>query len=487
MVSTRRAQALVAVALLVGCDGSKRFIAQENWVQAPDLRIALISLNTDHQVVALTGEEPLDVDLPEAFQRTDQGEVWLFGYTGDEIRAAFPSLTGKSKAELAALMKPSFELDGQPLPPAREVLRTDLSKQLPERLSYSAAGWSLWTNAVARGTVPDINLHIDQSALCAGIDMATILGPQGEHLDQIAAVDDQSAIVVSSALPYARSAPLRLYRLSGTEIVGLAAQTMTGSVARPLAWDATQGVGYGVAQHRLFAFDATGAARTPPPAPAGYPTFEEVAVGRDGSFFALLYWGLGNLGQGVAYTRQGQTLELLTPGIDQHPTDLFFAVNANRALAYSVCWGAIFDGHSWATALFDQNCMTNTGSRRTLRFLAGDQETLIGVGNGGFISVQDGAGEFIEAQVPAARGHTLWTAAGLRHGRVLVGGEGGTLLVRTLGTWCKLPVDPGLRVYAASATPSGQTAYVLAGPPGLRPDLTGGPSTVITVRVPLAR
>jgi len=486
-VPPRRAHLLAALALLSGCDGSKRFIAQENWVETPDLRIALVSLNSEHQVVALDGPEPLDVVLPEAFQRTDKGEVWLFGYTVDDVRAAFPSLAGKSSSEIAALLRPSFALDGQALPPAREVLRADLSKDLPTRLSYSAASWGLWTSAVARGTVPDVQLHIDQSALCAGIDQATILGPEREHLDQIVAVDDQAAIVVSSALPYSRTEPLRLYRLSGTEITGLAPQTVTGSVARPIAWDATQGTGYGIAQHRLFAFDASGASRPPPPPPAGYTSFEEVAVGRDGSFFALLFWGIGNLGQGVVYTRQGQTLELLTPGIDQHPTDLFFAVNASRALAYSVCWGAVYDGHSWATALFDQNCMTNTGSRRTLRFLAGDPETLIGVGNGGFISLQDGSGEFIEARVPEARGRTLWTAAGLRGGRVLVGGDGGTLLVRTLGTWCKLAVDPSLRVYAASASPSGQTAYVLAGPPGLRPDLTGGPSTLITVRVPLAR
>ncbi len=93
-------------ALLSGCEGPTRYLAQENWNRPPDIRIALVSLRNDHRVAALAGTAAFDIELPDSFERGDKGEVWMFGYSQADIIDAFPPLAGKQNDEIAALLKP---------------------------------------------------------------------------------------------------------------------------------------------------------------------------------------------------------------------------------------------------------------------------------------------------------------------------------------------------------------------------------------------
>ncbi|MFO0722451.1 MAG: hypothetical protein U1E65_01630 [Myxococcota bacterium] len=479
----RTAQTAATLLLLSGCGGGGRYVAEENWTTKPDLRVVLVALRDERRVFAVPEDAPLSLSLPNDFGAGNDGQVWVFGYSRAALSAAFPGLQGRTTSEMATLLQPSFDPGGSALPAAAEVLRTDLGPKSGSPLRYAAVGFSAYLDAVDRGALSAPTLHLDASVLCSAISSQRLDSPSGVHFDQVAAIDDDRAILAASAWPRDAQAPVRLYGVNGGQLSELTALPATGTVSSPITWDPITNVGYAVAHDSLYAFDASGSPRIAPSAPPGRTIFREVSAGRDGSLFALI---IGAHGPSVFFLRPGGFDEVFT-SIAAHGVELLYAVGAERAIAYTNCAGHILGPSGWEQGIQDPGCPTDPEGRRlTIRRFAGDADTLIAVGNGGTVAlVTEGVPPLLA--VPEAQGHSLLAAAGLTRGRALVAGDGGTLLVRAYGVWCSVDLSAGLRVNAASAAVSGETAYVLAGPPAGAGADTTWPTAVVRVRVPLAR
>jgi hypothetical protein len=131
----------------------------EPWRSAPEVRLAVLSSDEGVQVWALDARAPVRAELEAA-----QGaELWLLGYRGDTLRAAFPGLAGVDVAALPARLAPRLGGDGdEPTPTADEVLQAVVEPELG--LRYTARSWTDWRARAARGL--ELRLVVDDAAVC---------------------------------------------------------------------------------------------------------------------------------------------------------------------------------------------------------------------------------------------------------------------------------------------------------------------------------
>ena len=87
----------------------------EPWRSAPEVRLAVLSSDEGVQVWALDARAPVRAELEAA----EGAELWLLGYRGDTLRAAFPGLAGVDVAALPA------RCGGRKCPPSVSLRPTD--------------------------------------------------------------------------------------------------------------------------------------------------------------------------------------------------------------------------------------------------------------------------------------------------------------------------------------------------------------------------
>jgi hypothetical protein len=447
----------VSVALFAGCD--QRFVGVEPWEGSAGLRVVTSFSPLTKEARVLSGGEAYEVALGDLFERGESLDVWLFAYSSEQRVEQYPGLAGKSEAELAAILSPTFGSEGAFEPsPAREVLHAEVTSAGTKEITYERKGWSDWLEEVEAKRVVPFSFVIPRSEICSAITVRRIDAPPDLEIAGLAAASDELAFF--SAAKTGTTALI----IGGIE--GDAAQELRrvdlGSPPRgKIERNPIDGSVWGVTERgRVFRFAENGELRDVPEQDF---RASQVSVGLDGTVIAV-----------------GSSMNRLedrrwAPFFDHLPAPIGFleVVRADRMAAWLNLWVYFFGGSDWDAELyvpqFDQ----------LLIDVSGDDEVMVAVGYDGYVRVRD---EQTWTTPPFDLGRNdLHTAAALRRGRFIAAGRSGAAGVWNGRAWCPLSTGFSGLFHASAGSPSGRSA-LLAG--AVEEGGSGPRSVIFRVEIP---
>jgi len=468
MLRTLTALALAAAHL--GC-GDKRYLAEEPWAHAPDVRIALV--HHDHNtIVALGPTEKFDISLdPDATERHGT-DVWLLAYRADTLKTAFPGFA--SVAELAPRLRPAVApTPGFVAPMADEILFAHLGPDTSSALQYEK---KTWADLAAAGL--EVRFAVETEAFCGGYTVDTFPAPAGLHLDAVAAPDEDHPMLVGSDRSSTTTASLYRFDDGTFTRVGIAGR---GPITEKMAFDPKS--------QSLWLIDAEDrpvhlgldAQRLPiptlPPYRGRVPRVREVAAGLDGTVMILAQAESAgtpfpiNVPFVIDLTGEWK-LGFKTNEVPATPFQLLEVVGTRRAAAWTLCWISTYldpdQTTGWNIEFADIECDRH-GVPTTVRDVSGHLDQFVVVGTAGLVSFRDEESKTWPRPDDPSSGSPgpgypeLLTAAALGDGRAIVAGNEGTLLFRTHGGWCTLdPQLAGHRIFRSARSPTFETVYLIA-------------------------
>jgi hypothetical protein len=155
----------------VGC-GSKRFVAEERWAEAPELRVAVLRHGDQLRVSAVAGATPLKLDLEADAPDRGGTEIWLFAYRRANLEERFPGLVGADAQAMLDALSPTADPEG-PKPHPRTRCFGD-PRRRRNQPSYRS---KTWENAALR---PRLNVRPRPTR---GFEVERFNSDTGTHLD----------------------------------------------------------------------------------------------------------------------------------------------------------------------------------------------------------------------------------------------------------------------------------------------------------------
>lgn len=124
----------------VGC-GSKRFVAEERWAEAPELRGG--GAAPWRSAAGQRGRWRHAAQARSRGDAPDRGgtEIWLFAYRRANLEERFPGLVGADAQAMLEALSPTADPGGTEARPADEVLLATLDAGATSPLSYRSKTW----------------------------------------------------------------------------------------------------------------------------------------------------------------------------------------------------------------------------------------------------------------------------------------------------------------------------------------------------------
>lgn len=435
----------------------------EPWRAAPEVRLAVLVSDEGAQIWALDARAPVRAELEAA----EGAELWLLGYRGDTLRAAFPGLVGVEPAALPSRLAPSLGgARGEAAPAADEVLQAVVEPGL--ELRYTARSWTEWGARAARGL--DLRLMLDDAAVCGVARTRELDAPPGLEVDDVVALDGGQALAFGRRRDDA-DARVQVWRLDADDTWhDLGARAQRGPLLGPPRWDRVRRAVWGVsADGELFLVSPIGLV-LPPPAPPTLPDVtpraEHLAIGRDGAVFATFPRAYvdDRLGPRVDPALLAYEAGAWRYAHDRPPGPRGVmaaeVARAGRIAVFQACWLQDYDGirGTWVERVYDPDC--NMGLTPRLRAIALDDDVALAVGANTFAQQYDEHSKWLDAYAGLPRADYVHAVA-LGAGRALVADSAGALLVRRAGRWCPQRTAAPTPVRAMSAAPEGRVAVLV--------------------------
>jgi hypothetical protein len=444
----------------------------EPWGSAPEVRLAVLSSDEGVQVWALDARAPVRAQLEAA----EGAELWLLGYRGDTLRAAFPGLAGVDVAALPARLAPRLGVDrGEVTPAADEVLQAVVEPELG--LRYTARSWAEWRTRAARGL--DLRLVLDDAAVCGDARTHEVEAPPELQVDDVVALDGGQALAFGRRRD-AADARVQVWRVDADDTWhDLGARAQRGPLLGRPRWDRVTRAAWGVsADGELFVVSPTGLV-LPPPAPPALPDVtpraRRLAIGHDGAVFATFPRAYVDNDFGprvdpalLAYENGAWRFAPDRPPRVGGVVDVEVA-RAGRIALRQACWLQDLDEDSggWVERVYDAQC--NMGLTPTMRAIALDDELAMVVGAGAYAHARvEATGAWLDVSPGLPRADYVHAVA-LGAGRALVADTAGALYLRRGSRWCpQLTATPTPIVAMSAAPEGGRAVLVLAGGAQLR-------------------
>ncbi len=453
---------VASFAALASCS-AERAVGTEPWSDPPELRIAVVLLKSGPQVFTLDAHAPVETSVPEG----EDGELWLFSYRADTLRAAFPGLQGQTVQSMLSTVVPVIGgTTGETPPPADEILSAPLGAGSPNPIAYAQRSWSEWGNR--SGPNLAFRFELPTAAVCGQPTLSAVPVPTEVEVQGLVAIGGERALVTGS-LRSGADRSVQLFLLERGALTPLAPRTEPTPTSRRPSWDASTGTAWDIDDTgKIFRYDTAGRSLPVPPMFAD-PDIRDIArdisVGRDGTVLATYDFFLTENGA----RRLTQSLFRLDGNqwsfarVRDGAFGILDVVRADRFIAYYRCWVYQFrdpsDPSGWKQSVLDSRCPS--GNMRDVRSLDLDDDGGVITGSNGFVYLRDEASETWEeasAGLPRAQNYTLGLAMGA--GQALLASEEGGLFFRRGVHWC--PVETSAVFDRGSSAPEGGVAFLVS-------------------------
>jgi hypothetical protein len=434
-------RAAVCWLVLIAACGPPRFVAQEEWADVPEIRLAVLSTGGQVSAKLLDRETPFEIALGDAFTGARTAQVWILGYQLDDLRRTFPALGGRSPTEVARLLTPMIDATGgAALPRTDALLCGELDADGGTTIAYQRCDWSRWQSGGVQ-----IRLGFPPELVCGALSVSRIEAPSGVNLLGVAAISGDAAMVAA-----ADGLDLVLLRLDG-DVLQQVAVIGRAPLQGRMSWDPVTETVIALDGARALVRRRSDGSELAIAAP---PFAESVWVARDGTILAESFYLYALEAQG--WVRQ----ELVQDQVS--PIEKVRMVRRSRGFLWTACWIHPFalGGEIGRETVFDGSRCVENGSA-AIQDLDADEDGLVVVGENNRVAIYaSGTAEEIGGSL--GRG-TLRAAAAVGGQRYLVGGDDGALGFWTGQQWCPLNTDPTLDFLAASSAHDRRTAYAITG------------------------